>query len=88
MSPKSRLLIGRSEFTPARFPGWSSSLRVVARRPVSGGLSLDGNNRVVAADRLLKSLNARIGALNEGPRGLQYLLTDAADGKIPRLVKG
>ena len=50
-------------------------------------LVLDGNNHVVAEERLLKDLNARIRAVNEGPDGSLYVLTDGTDGKILRLVK-
>jgi len=49
-------------------------------------LVLDGNH-VVAEERLLKDLNARIRGVNEGPDGSLYVLTDGNDGKILRLVK-
>jgi len=41
----------------------------------------------VAEERLLKDLNARIRAVNEGPDGSLYVLTDGTDGKILRLGK-
>ena len=49
-------------------------------------LVLQGN-RVVSEERLLTELNARIRAVNEGPDGSLYVLTDGANGKILRLVK-
>jgi len=49
-------------------------------------LVLDGD-RVVAEERLLTDLNSRIRAVNEGPDGSLYVLTDGANGKIVRLVK-
>ena len=49
-------------------------------------LVLDGN-RVIAEERLLLDLNARIRGVNEGPDGSVYVLTDGANGKILRLVK-
>ena len=70
------------------FPGWNGNLFVSA---LAGKylvrLVLDGNNHVVAEERLLKDLNARIRAVNEGPDGALYVLTDGTDGKILRLVK-
>jgi glucose/arabinose dehydrogenase len=70
------------------FPGWNGNLFVSA---LAGKylvrLVLDGSNHVVAEERLLKDLNARIRAVNEGPDGALYVLTDGNDGKILRLVK-
>jgi len=70
------------------FPGWNGNLFVSA---LAGKylvrLVLDGSNHVVAEERLLKDLNARIRAVNEGPDGSLYVLTDGTDGKILRLVK-
>ena len=69
------------------FPGWNGNLFVsslLGRYLVR--LVLDGN-RVVAEERLLKDLNARIRGVNEGPDGSLYVLTDGNDGKILRLVK-
>jgi glucose/arabinose dehydrogenase len=70
------------------FPGWNGNLFVssLAGRYLVR-LVLDGNNHVVAEERLLKDLNARIRAVNEGPDGALYVLTDGTDGKILRLVK-
>jgi glucose/arabinose dehydrogenase len=70
------------------FPGWNGNLFVSA---LAGKylvrLVLDGSNHVVGEERLLKDLNARIRAVNEGPDGALYVLTDGNDGKILRLVK-
>ena len=44
-------------------------------------------NRVVSEERLLTDLNTRIRAVNEGPDGSIYVLTDGANGKILRLLK-
>ena len=41
----------------------------------------DGSTRVVAAERLLKHLNARIRAVSEGPDGSLYVLTDGAPAR-------
>jgi glucose/arabinose dehydrogenase len=69
------------------FPGWNGNLFVsslLGRYLVR--LVLDGNH-VVAEERLLNDLNARIRGVNEGPDGSLYVLTDGNDGKILRLVK-
>ena len=44
------------------------------------------DDRVVAEERLLTELNARIRGVNEGPDGALYVLTDGNEGKILRLV--
>jgi glucose/arabinose dehydrogenase len=78
---------GIAFYTGKMFPAWSGNLFVssLAGRYLVR-LVLDGN-RVVAEERLLGGLNARIRAVNEGPDGALYVLTDGADGKILRLVK-
>jgi glucose/arabinose dehydrogenase len=78
---------GIAFYTGKTFPAWNGNLFVSAlagRNLVR--LVLDGN-RVVAEERLLSDLNARIRAVNEGPDGSLYVLTDGANGKIVRLVK-
>jgi len=69
------------------FSGWNGNLFVSA---LAGKylvrLVLDGNH-VVAEERLLTDLNARIRGVNEGPDGSLYVLTDGNDGKILRLVR-
>jgi len=49
-------------------------------------LVLNGN-RVVGEERLLTDLNARIRAVNQGPDGALYVMTDGMAGKILRLKK-
>jgi aldose sugar dehydrogenase len=44
------------------------------------------DERVVAEERLLTSLNARIRGVADGPDGALYVLTDGPSGKILRLV--
>src|SRR5262245_25046202 len=79
---------GIAFYTAKMFPGWNGNLFVssLAGRYLVR-LVLDGNNHVVAEERLLKDLNTRIRAVNEGPDGALYVLTDGTDGKILRLVK-
>jgi aldose sugar dehydrogenase len=69
------------------FPAWDGSLFVAglaAKYLVR--LQLNGD-RVVAEERLLADLNARIRAVSEGPDGALYVMTDGMGGKILRLKK-
>jgi glucose/arabinose dehydrogenase len=68
------------------FPSWQGDLFVaslVGRSLVR--LVLKGD-RVIAEERLLTELNARIRGVSEGPEGALYVLTDGNGGKILRLV--
>lgn len=67
------------------FPGWTGSLFVGALAgSLIARLTLDGN-RIVAEERLLSGLGHRYRDIRQGPDGLIYLLTDAANGQILRL---
>jgi glucose/arabinose dehydrogenase len=44
------------------------------------------DERVVAEERLLTDLNARIRGVSEGPDGALYVLTDGNGGKVLRLA--
>lgn len=78
---------GIAFYTGRMFPAWNGNLFVsslVGRYLVR--LVLDGSH-VVAEERLLADLNARIRGVHEGPDGSLYVLTDGANGKILRLVR-
>jgi aldose sugar dehydrogenase len=78
---------GIAFYTGRMFPAWNGNLFVsslLGRYLVR--LVLDGS-RVVAEERLLADLNARIRGVHEGPDGSLYVLTDGANGKILRLVR-
>jgi len=78
---------GIAFYTGRMFPVWNGNLFVsslLGRYLVR--LVLDGS-RVVAEERLLADLNARIRGVHEGPDGSLYVLTDGANGKILRLVR-
>lgn len=78
---------GIAFYSGKMFPNWDGSLFVsalAARYLVR--LQLAGH-RVVAEERLLTDLHQRIRAVNEGPDGAVYVLTDGAGGKILRLSK-
>ena len=66
-------------------PGWRDNLFVCA---LAGKhlvrLVLQGS-RVVAEERLLTDLDARLRDVHEGPDGALYVMTDGNDGKILRL---
>jgi len=77
---------GIAFYTGDRFAAWRGDLFVsalAARALVR--LQLKGD-RVVAEERLLADLNARIRGVGTGPDGALYVLTDGAGGKILRLV--
>jgi glucose/arabinose dehydrogenase len=77
---------GIAFYSGRMFPAWNGNLFVsslLGRYLVR--LVLDGR-RVVAEERLLADLNARIRGVQEGPDGSLYVLTDGANGKILRLV--
>ena len=78
---------GIAFYTGKMFPAWDGSLFVsslAGRYLIRLGMQ---GNRVVSEERLLTDLNTRIRAINEGPDGSIYVLTDGANGKILRLLK-
>ena len=73
-------------YTGKLFPAWQGDLFVsglAAKYLVR--LVLNGE-RVVGEQRLLTELNARIRAVNEGPDGALYVMTDGNMGKIVKLM--
>jgi glucose/arabinose dehydrogenase len=78
---------GLAFVTSDRYPGWQGSLLMGMLRGQSlARLSLEGR-RVVAEERLLEALQARIRDVRQGPDGWLYVLTDGADGQIIRLER-
>ncbi len=78
---------GIAFYTGRMFPAWDGDLFVagLASRTLVR-LVLNGE-RVIAEERLLGDMNARIRGVSEGPDGALYVLTDGMGGKILRLVK-
>ena len=79
---------GISFYTGKMFPAWDGNLFVsglVTKCLIR--LVLNGN-RVVGEEHLLADQNARIRAVNEGPDGALYVMTDGMGAKILRLKKG
>ncbi|HEX5000102.1 MAG TPA: PQQ-dependent sugar dehydrogenase [Terriglobia bacterium] len=77
---------GIAFYNGSLFPEWKGNLFVaeLVGRCLER-LVLNGE-RVVAEERLLTDLNARIRAVNEGPDGALYVMTDGNGGKILRLT--
>lgn len=76
---------GMAFYSADRFPQWKNSLFIGALAGQHlARLTLDGE-RVVAEERLLLDLKARIRDVRQGPDGDVYVLTDDANGKILRV---
>ena len=76
---------GMAFYTDDRVPAWTGDLfvgalafRMLVRLDVENG-------RIVHEERLLEDVDERIRAVDQGPDGNLYLLTDAPDGRILRL---
>lgn len=82
---KSPALSGMAFYDHDRFPAWRHSLFIgaLADRALIR-LSLEGD-AIVAEERLLVPLKARIRDVRVGPDGYVYLLTDESDGKLLRI---
>jgi len=78
---------GISFYSGRMFPAWDGNLFVAGLASKNLVRLVLNGNRVVAEERLLADQNARIRAVNQGPDGALYVLTDGADGKILRLRK-
>ncbi|MGD8956435.1 MAG: PQQ-dependent sugar dehydrogenase [Chromatiaceae bacterium] len=77
---------GMSFYTGDAFPKWRGDLFVGSLKfGLLVRLSLE-NGRVVHEERLLQDRLGRIRDVRQGPDGLIYLLTDADDGQLVRLV--
>jgi glucose/arabinose dehydrogenase/mono/diheme cytochrome c family protein len=77
---------GIAFYTGSRFPAWQGDLFVSALAAKSLVRLVLKDDRVVAEERLLTELNARIRDVVQGPDGALYVLTDGNAGKILRLV--
>lgn len=79
---------GAAFYTGDLFPTWKGNLLVgaLAGRHLSR-LVLDGE-KVVAEERLLVDLGARLRDVRMGPDGAVWILTDHTDGQLLRLVPG
>jgi len=77
---------GMAFLTSDRYPGWQGSLFVGALKDqMLVRLKFDGD-RIVGEEHLLVGRVGRIRDVRQGPDGLLYLLTDADDGRLIRLL--
>ncbi len=77
---------GMAFYTGALFPNWRGNLFVGALAGEAlHRLVLDGDT-VIGEEVMLKDLGARIRDVRQGPDGALWLLTDATDGRVLRLV--
>jgi len=72
-------------YTGKMFPAWQGDLFVAALAGKSLTRLVLNADRVIAEERLLTELNARIRGVSEGPDGALYVLTDGNAGRILRL---
>jgi glucose/arabinose dehydrogenase len=77
---------GMDFYTSDRVPSWQGDLfvgalkfRMLVRLDVEDG-------EIVHEERMLGDLRQRIRAVDQGPDGALYLLTDASDGQILRVT--
>ncbi len=77
---------GMDFYTGDRFPEWQGDLFVGALALTHlAHLELDGE-RIVSEEKLLDDRGWRIRDVRQGPDGYLYLLTDASNGRLVRLV--
>jgi aldose sugar dehydrogenase len=67
------------------FPTWQGDLFVAALAGKALVRLVLSNDRVVAEERLLTDLDARLRGVESGPDGALYVLTDGPNGRILRL---
>jgi glucose/arabinose dehydrogenase len=77
---------GIAFYTGAMFPAWNGDLFVAALAAKALVRLVLSGDKVVAEQRLLGDLNARMRGVAEGPDGALYVMTDGPAGKILRLV--
>lgn len=76
---------GMTFYTGDRFPAWRDSVFVGALKfQLLARLELDGE-KVLNEERMLDGRYGRIRAVNEGPDGYLYLLTDDSNGHLLRM---
>ncbi|MEK8085319.1 PQQ-dependent sugar dehydrogenase [Aquabacterium sp. A3] len=85
--PLSMAPSGMAFYTGNRYPGWQGSLFVGALRGAAlWRMTLDGD-RVTGREALYEGELGRVRDVRQGPDGLLYVLTDAADdGRVIRLT--
>jgi glucose/arabinose dehydrogenase len=77
---------GMTFYTGDRYPGWKGSAFVGAMGPRALVRLTIENGRVTREERYLGDLGARVRDVQQGPDGLLYLITDADNGQLLRVV--
>jgi glucose/arabinose dehydrogenase len=75
-------------YTGDAYPGWKGSVFVGSMAPGALVRLTIENGRVTREERYLADLDARIRDVQQAPDGLLYLVTDAPDGQLLRVVPG
>jgi aldose sugar dehydrogenase len=77
---------GIAFYTGKLFPAWQGDLFVASLAGRALVRLVLKDERVIGEERLLADLNSRIRAVNEGPDGALYVMTDGNEGKILKLI--
>lgn len=77
---------GMAFYTGDAFPHWENDVFVGALAGMHVVRMETDGDRVIGSERLLEDLEERIRDVRTGPDGYVYLLTDADDGRVLRLV--
>ena len=77
---------GIAFYSGKSLPAWQGDLFVAELAGKALVRLVLNGERVIAEERLLTDLNARIRDVNQGPDGALYVMTDGVGGKILRLV--
>ena len=84
---KSPAISGMAFYDADRYPEWRGSLFIGALASQALiRLQLRDGKEIVAEERLLQDLGARIRDVRQGPDGELYVLTDAGDGALLRVA--
>jgi len=77
---------GMTFYTGDALPGWKGSILIASLKPGLLVRLTMSDGRVAREERYLADLNERIRAVQQGPDGFVYLLTDRREGRILRVT--
>ncbi len=77
---------GMAFYTGNRYPGWAGSVFIGSMTPGALVRLEMSNGQVTREERYLGEVNARIRDVQQGPDGLLYLVTDADNGQLLRVL--
>jgi aldose sugar dehydrogenase len=75
-------------YTGDAYPAWKGSAFIGSMSPGALVRLTIENGRVTREERYLGDLRARVRDVQQGPDGLLYVITDASDGQLLRVVPG